>query len=161
MKTDRIEYSILLIYYPRLLLNVKYSTERHSVYTMTDSFRKIILNTTIKHKQTIFISGCPKPKSLHIYSPPFFFFGHAFMSTSQDTIMSSIPRFWIFQCVCRKQYLQKGTSRQGTNPAACFQSLITITGGITTAFKSRKMKMLSGCLLIRFWRNVRICCNNN
>lgn len=73
MKTDRIEYSILLIYYPRLLLNVKYSTERHSVYTKTDSFRKIILNTTIKHKQTIFISGCPKPKSLHIYPPPLFF----------------------------------------------------------------------------------------
>lgn len=83
MKTDRIEYSILLIYYPRLLLNVKYSTERHSVYTKTDSFRKIILNTTIKHKQTIFISGCPKPKSLHIYPPPLFFWSCIYVHESR------------------------------------------------------------------------------
>lgn len=161
MKTDRIEYSILLIYYPRLLLNVKYSTERHSVYTKTDSFRKIILNTTIKHKQTIFISGCPKPKSLHIYPPPFFFL-----------VMHLCPRVKILLChqyrgsefsnvYAGSNIYKKVLPGKGTNPAACFQSLITITGGITTAFKSRKMKMLSGCLLIRFWRNVRICCNNN
>lgn len=142
MKTDRIEYSILLINFPCLLLNVKYSTERHSVYTKTDSFWKIILNSTKKHKQTIFISGCPKPKNLHIYPPPFFLVMHLCPRVK-------IPLYHQYRgsefsnVYAGSNVYKKVLPGKGTNPAACYHYR-WYYNSIRINFKSRKMKMLSG-----------------
>lgn len=74
------------------------------------------------------------------------------MSQTQESAYLSPPPFFLVMHLCpRVKILYRGSEfsnvyagsnvykkvlpGKGTNPAACFQSLITITGGITTALE--------------------------
>lgn len=88
-----------------------------------------------KHKQTIFISGCPKPKNLHIYPPPLFFLVMHLCPRVKIPLYHQYRGSEFSNVYAGSNVYKKVLPGKGTNPAACFQSLITITGGITTALE--------------------------
>lgn len=135
MKTDRIEYSILLINFPCLLLNVKYSTERHSVYTKTDSFWKIILNSTKNINKLYLFLDAPNPRICKFIPPPPFFLVMHLCPRVKIPLYHQYRGSEFSNVYAGSNVYKKVLPGKGTNPAACFQSLITITGGITTALE--------------------------
>lgn len=135
MKTDRIEYSILLINFPCLLLNVKYSTERHSVYNKTDSFWKIILNSTKNINKLYLFLDAPNPRICIFIPPPFFFWSCIYVHESRYHYIINTEVLNFPMCMAEAMFTKRYFRAKAQILLHVSSHLITITDGITTALE--------------------------